>query len=228
MSIIALWSHRSRACPVVTLMLLLLLTLAREGIGAGATGPPPPAAAAAGRADDEILKPVVEEARLNFLAGRASDLKIPLPPGQAFGFANSNRVDEAAGRVARGMETRDKFLGEAPKLLDKRRKEVEQVLSDKLPEARELVAKPHNQAEVFVLMLTHGIRQMHLPPADEAKPRAVLGKRLQRLYDEDAKRRGGKAGPEPDDAWLRQYHADVQKELFDALGPDHQQELTRV
>ena len=187
-----------------------------------AASPPP-----AGKIDDEILKPVIEEARLNFLAGRIADLMIHLPPDKAFGFTNSNKVDEAAGRVARGMESRQKFLAEAPKLLAKRRKEVEQVIGEKLPEAQELVKQPHNQAEVFVLMLTHAVRQMHLPPGQD-KPRMLLGKRLQALYDEDARRRSGRDVPQRDEAWLKQYQADTQQDLFELLKPDEQKEVIRV
>ena len=182
---------------------------------------------AAGAIDDEILKPVVEETRLNLLARRVTDLKTPLPPDKAFGFTNSNAVSQAADRVARGMQSRTKFLSDAPKLLEKRRKEVEQVFGDQLDEAKELVKKPHNQAELFVMLLTDAVRQMRLP-ADQSQPRTLLAKRLQALFDEDARRRKGKGGPEEDRAWLDQYERETGKELLRALRPETQKELIRV
>ena len=195
---------------------------------AGATGNAPKQAATPGGIDDETLRYVIEEARLNLLAQQIADLDIHLPPDKAFGFTNSNSVWQAAGRVARGIETRGRFMSEVPKLIEKRRTEVERVLGEKLPDGQALVKKPLNQAKWFVLALTNAVQQLHLVPPDEEKPRKLLARRLQKLYDQDARRRRNRGEAEPDQAWLDAYRAETEKELLASLKPADQKELIRV
>ncbi len=207
---------------------VLLAAVAILTHGASGAKTPPP-----GKIDDAILKPVIEETRQRFLASKISDLDVHLPPEKAFAFANANEVHDGAARVARGNETKEKFLAEAGKTLEKRQKEIEQVYGEKLANAREFVKKPQNQAELFLLLLTDVTRQLNLP-LDQDKPRVTLGKRLQKLYDEDMQRRvakakgKGKAPAEHDEAWLTTYEAETAKEVLAALTPEQRQEALRV
>lgn len=202
------------------LAMALIFCASEIGWAAAGSAPQP------GKVDDAMLKPLAEETRLNFLARRVNDLGIHLPPQQAFTFTNSNQLHDAYQRVMRHMQSREKFLADAPKQLDKRKKEIETAFGEKLAAAKDLVKQPHNQAELFVMLLSDGITAMNLG-ADDAAPRMMLGKRLQKLFDEDAHHQSGKGG-DSDAAWLEQYQAQTEKDLFTALKGEYQKELIRI
>jgi hypothetical protein len=206
---------------------VFFLFLSVVAVSTSAHGAPKPAPAKPGEIDDAALKATAQESRLNFLASKTDDLKIHLPPDKMVSFQNSNGVHALAGRVARGQEKREKLLAEAPKILQNRQKEIEEVYGDKFRDAQELVKTPHNQAELFLLMLSDAVQQMNLP-LDQSKPRMLLGGRLQKLFDEDSQRRSGKAGPQRDEAWLGKYQEETEKALFALLKPEQQKSLIRV
>lgn len=206
---------------------VFFLFLSVVAVSTSARGAAKPAPAKPGELDDATLKVAIQESRLNFLASKTDDLKIHLPLDKMAGFHNSNGVHDLAGRVARGQEKREKLLAEAPKILQNRQKEIEEVFGDKLREAQELVKTPHNQAEMFLILLSDAVQQMNLP-SDQSKPRMLLGGRLQKLFDEDSQRRNGKAGAQRDEAWLGKYQEETEKALFALLKPEQQKVLIRV
>ena len=214
----------SHAIAAVWLLVCSTPTVALANpAGAGAGDKKP---AVAGKIDDEILKGVLEEDRLNFLAGKANLVGLTLPFDKAAGFANFFAVGNLASRVATGSEKREVFLTEAPTMLEKRRREVESTFGEKLADAKKLVETPQYRAEYFVITLTEAVRQMHLP-AEDSNSRILLSKRLQSLFDDDAKRHGAAPPADRDQTWLRDYISDSEKALFAVLKPEYQTELIR-
>lgn len=186
-------------------------------------------ASAPGHIDEGVLKYVAEESRLNALSRHYADLNIKMSPQEAFSFANSNEVRDLANRISAGSVTRGTFMQKAPQMIEKRRKQVEKVLADKMHDAEALEAQPQRKAELFLQLLGDAVWQLHLPLPDD-KARILLGKQQQKLFDEDARRRrGGKhPPPEHDEAWLTAYVKETESALTQVLKPEHMRELIRI
>ena len=185
-----------------------------------------------GHIDADVLKFLTQESRLNELARHYADLGIQLPPDKAFSFGNSFEVRDLAMRLAFGAEKRPDFMKKASALIEKRRKQVEQGLGAKMHDAEVLEETPQNQAERLLQYLDDAITQMHLPPSEQ-KARIMLGERQQKLFDEDARRRGPalpgrRKPPEHDAAWLSDFVKETEAALASALKPEYQRELIRV
>ena len=207
----------------------------------GPVGAPPPAVdpahagrpqPAAGKVDDEILKIVNEETRINFLGKRASELDIQPPADKGPALLNSSELLIAANRVSQGFEARDVFLARAPTLLKARREEVEKLFGAKLAQAQVILKQPENQAALFVELLTNSVGLMNLP-MDDLRGRAVLGSSAGKLAMEDIQRRNAKTMHRPpppmhDRAWLDKFTTDVEAKLLKELKPNYQAELIRI
>jgi hypothetical protein len=184
-----------------------------------------PAVAEPSRFDEACLKYLVEETRLNFLANQYYNLDLHLPPDDRNAFLINVAVHDAARGIPLGFTPRDKFIADAPNLLDKRRKEIERVFGDKLKKAQGFVDEPQNQAQIFAQVLGDVIRPLNLP--FDKEPWATLLNRVQEMSREDFRVRN-KGAAKHDQAWLDAYDTETAKGVLAALKPEQQKEVIRV
>lgn len=194
---------------------------------------PPVAPAQQTGLDLDVLKALADAERANAFGRLYSELGVTVPMEQAGDeMREAQQVWNDRGRLRAGQMTRDAFLKAAAEHNKKRLAGFEKRMGkEKFAKAQELVKRPHDQAELALVLLDIPLREVKLTPADQ-KARQALGGELQQLFNaraqRDNARRQGKETTQPTAEEVAKVVEEAVKNLMTNVSDDTRKELLRA